>query len=226
MERAMSHFPLNEKIVLSSLPFFLFAVLLGTGCAEDGMLGAVGDGTDIAGVVEGWTEGQGYRLSATLLTDPPLSAALSTGTVDASGSFRIALPAGGLVEPHINDALQPTGGFGDCSARPDIRPADLKVAYLELSAQKPGSPDIALVLTNNAQALSNPMPSDLGATYVYANRDGSITGKSSCDTGGQLNTTSYDLLLRAGWNTIVGSESRVRTGAVPAGVTWQKRENP
>lgn len=212
---------------------FLFAVLLGTGCDNPGALGALGTDAQLSGTIEGWTEGSGYSLAATIVTFPVSTVSLSTGTVDADGRFTIALPTQAAVTPHLADAPQLGGGFGNCSARPAIKPVELKTGYLFLSAQKSGSADISIVLTN-FQKGNNPTRSDTGVTFLYADRSGSITGKSACDTGSDATNIDYALNLHEGWNSMLASyqsnelpptqtsSTKLSTGPIPSDVKWRK----
>lgn len=211
----------------------LFAALLTSGCDNPGALGAISPDAQLTGTIEGWTEGSGYKLAATIVTFPVSTVPLSTGTVDATGRFTISLPTQEAVTPRLADAPQLGGGFGNCSARPEIKPMELKTAYLFLTAQKSGAADISIVLTN-VQKGNNPTRSDTGVTFLYADRSGSITGKSSCDTGGDTTSIEYALNLQEGWNSVLASYqstslpptqasgTKLATGLIPTDVKWRK----
>lgn len=161
---------------------------------------------------------------------------LSSGPVDAEGSFSIVLPGGDVLAPCLTLASTLGQLSADHPEKPTYSPADLKVYPLRMEASKFDSASRGM-WSSSVGVLSLPKVGDLTVSYLYADRDGRIDGDDAWFRRGTYmagsSTTSYQVALRKGWNTLVSkytyssvdrnrasSTTEVRDGARPAEVKW------
>ena len=77
------------------------------------------------------------------------------------------------------------------------------------------------------------MPGDVSASFLYADRDGDVSGQTKCETTTSSVMGDANLQLRKGWNIIVSKildfnsepknfrlATESHTGALPSEVKW------
>lgn len=206
----------------------LAAGLLSSGCGLPE--GALGETPMLSGQLEGWSGGTGYAINVVPLTLSSGETVLATGTVDASGAFSIELPRPEAIAPYLMPALPNANPA--CSAVPAANPPDLKIVPVALTAKKAGATSQVVILLSR-KPTNNTMIGDVGANFVYTDRDGDVTGQTKCEPSGSSVTGDQSWHLRKGWNIIVskildfnGASSDFRlaseshTGALPPEVKW------
>jgi hypothetical protein len=221
---------LEEKMMKNARPVMalLAAGVLSSGCGLPE--GALGETPMLSGQIEGWSGGTGYAINVVPLTQSSGETVLATGTVDASGAFSIELPSPDAIAQYLMPAIpikNPT-----CSAVPTANPSDLKIVPVALTAKKAGATSQVIILFSRKPS-NNTMAGDVGANFVYTDRDGDVTGQTKCDTSGSSVTGDQSWHLRKGWNIISskildfnGAVSNFRlaseshTGALPPEVKW------
>lgn len=211
----------------------LIVALLGAGCLSSGCGssgGALGENPTVSGQIEAWSGGSGYTINVVPLTTPTGQTVLATGTIDASGAFSIEFPRPDAIAPYLISPV-PTKSTV-CTSAPTANPADLKVAPVSLTLKKAGETSQLLVLYSRKPA-NNTMPGDVSASFLYADRDGDVSGQTKCETTTSSVMGDANLQLRKGWNINISKivefnstppefhvVSQSYTGALPAEVKW------
>lgn len=206
----------------------LTAGLLSSGCGLPE--GALGESPMLTAQLEGWSGGSGYAINVVPLTVSSTETVLVTGSIDAKGSFSIQLPPPDALAPYLMQAL-PTKNPA-CSVVPTANPEDLKIVPMALTAKKAGATSQVIVLLSRKPA-NNTLVGDVGANFVYSDRDGDVTGQTKCETSGSSVTGDQTWHLRKGWNIIVSKildfnsepknfrlATESHTGALPSEVKW------
>ena len=170
--------------------------------------------TKISGKIAPWTRGQRKLNASVNVQFTPY--VLATGDLSSDGTFQID-----LAEPPSNSLT--TLVTSNCSTTLVATPANLKAVALDRFSvvTSDGRPSGMLVLTN-----VDPSNSSLSAAkfiaYVYADQDGTVQG--TC--GGGSSTSTIDLRLKRGWNTMLAervsaSELKFVTAPTPSDLSWR-----
>jgi hypothetical protein len=191
--------------------------------------GALGDPATLSGQIANFAMfgGSSKTVQATVGTSRTV---LATGSVDATGTFTIALPSRSALAPSLmpqhmdGTALVPMG----CTGSVAFSPPDFAMLPLQLTV--PGSSTFTGILaqSNVGAAQSNPATD---VTYFYYDRDVTQTGSFDCN-GTPMSSrihAVYDNHWKTGWNRLVHSLDtspspmleQFSTGAAPDGVSWQ-----
>jgi hypothetical protein len=160
---------------------------------------------------------------------------LSTGTIDASGTLSIMLPNSKAVTPYL-PATSGDSTLQGCSSVPVLEPQQTKELSISLSIQM-GAQFIPIYLSNHFPQLYGPVDpvGIINATYLYVDRDATVTGQLKCDDGTASSIADFNLTFSKGWNlqieettdyssTASGTRTvgKLYTGELPAGVKWQQ----
>ena len=177
-----------------------------------------------------WSGGTGYTVNVVPSSMPTGETVLATGSIDAKGGFSIQLPPPDAIAPYLMQALQTKDPV--CSEVPTANPADVKIVPMALTAKKAGATSQVIILLSRKPA-NNTLVGDVGANFVYSDRDADVTGQTKCAPPGSSITGDQTWHLRKGWNIIISKildfnsepknfrlASESHTGALPPEVKW------
>lgn len=184
----------------------------------------------ISGTVEDWTGGaatvRAEILTGTGDTGGPV---LAEGTIDASGAFSLTLPGAETMGQYLFPIESGPCGEGSTGTI-EVTPSPLEIAVPAFSVYS--SADDAFI---GFLAQVGVLPgSYVGVSQFYSALSGTVQGSCTIEGEGPdgeplTYTLIYALDLEPGWNDVIsesaGFDTNIRTGAIPAGVSWQYLDN-
>lgn len=157
----------------------------------------------VNGKVQGWSGGAG-RVGLYLRGAPPSPLLVDAG-LDASGTFKLALPGAETLAPYLEPVASSLVGGGGCQGQlTSGDPSAQGFAFSELGVIQDGAPAGNIVAQTYTPAGGAFNVS--GSEWVYADKPTTLTGSVRCDSlTGQVDTTSQytvDAALQRGWNIL------------------------
>lgn len=199
------------------LAWTLSSALFLLGCGDSGSSNMLGDHPTLIGQLQGWSRGDGYTLTASLVPVSSNIPTLAMAPIDTAGNFRITLPGNDALSMYLSaqhvsrDQLSAGCQSSDLQATP----ADFRSGVLQLNAVGAAGTIGVTQATNSGTKIS----------YLFVDRNLDETGRISCLLPGASLSQSLDLHFVAGWNaqlsTQSGSTYVLTSGNVPADAKWQ-----
>ncbi|GGQ99297.1 hypothetical protein [Deinococcus ruber] len=172
--------------------------------------------TSISGTVQSWNGGTGaVELLASPYADKSASnPALSTGTINADGTFSVALPSAATVTPYISDIGSQAASLlffasGSCSGNLPSSDGSARGTVLNLlDIRQNGnySTSIAAIDLKDNSVNGNLALDGTAKVWVYVDRPTTLNGGITCITKGtNFNVTEHlnaNAVLSQGWNVL------------------------
>ena len=200
--------------------------------------------TSISGTVQGWNSGAGVveLLPSSYADKSATNPALSSGTINADGSFSVALPSAAAVTPYLStftNTFSPgsscTGGFTSSTAGAQ----GLGISLLNVRQNGKYVTSLSPTVTTSQTSGNTLTLTATSKVWLYVNAATTLSGQISCtSTSGSTTSTaklSVNAALNQGWNVLVetltttgvaGSGQSSTTGSVAvtndASIAWQK----